>query len=246
VRAAQDEQQELDRRYGDALAQAGARGADQAALQFGAAVQSSKAVIARPLRDVERLASSDRELYPTFYGLTEGEVRSSFGDRWDILRRVADAALFPGYQQHIRFAALSLDGDGLDEFGECFLVLREDMIAHRASGFEDNSASFVERHHHPVLEGFRSTWEERPKLCVAKLAKDLQPGMLESEFPAILLRQKSGSQESGFVEVHIYGPISVHAVDKVILRKGRTQPRKAMVLELRDRLAKAGVTLEVR
>ncbi|HEX5717900.1 MAG TPA: hypothetical protein VF179_17205 [Thermoanaerobaculia bacterium] len=236
----------MDQRYQEALLEAGVRGADQAAQQFGAAVETSKAVIARPLRDIERLASSDRELYPTFYGLTEAESRSSFGDRWDILRRVADAALFPGYQQHIRFAALSLDGVGLDEFGECFLVLREDMIAHRASGFEDNSASFVERRHHPVPEGFRSTWEERSKLCTAKHAKDLQPGTPKSEFPAVLLRQKAGSEESGFVEVHIYGPISVHAVDKVILRKGRSQPRKAMVLELRDRLAKVGVGLEVR
>ncbi|MFL6199104.1 MAG: hypothetical protein ACJ76J_08005 [Thermoanaerobaculia bacterium] len=246
MRAAQAERQALDRRYQEALAEAGARGAVQAVQQFEAAVQTSKAVIARPLRDIERLASSDRELYPTFYGLLEGEIRDSFGDEWDDLRGVADAALFPRYQKHIRFAALSLDGIGLDEFGDCSLVLREDMIAHRASGFEENSASFVERHHHPVPEGFRSTWEERSKLCTAKHAKDLQPGMPESELPTILLRQKAGSEESGFVEVHIYGPISVHAIDKVILRKGRVQPRKAMILELRDRLAKVGVSLEMR
>lgn len=236
----------MDRRYQDALAEAATRGADQTARQFGAAVETSKAVIARPLRDIERLASSDRELYPTFYGLIEGEVRDSFGNKWDDLRGVADAVLFPRYQKHIRFAALSLDGVGLYDFGECFLVLREEMIAHRATVFEDNSAAFVERHHRRVPEGFRSTWDERSKLCTAKHAKDLRPGMPDSEFPTILLRQKSGSKESEFVEVHIYGPFSIHAVDKVILRKGRTQPRKAMLLELRDRLAKAGVTLEVR
>lgn len=213
--------------------------------QFESAAQTSKAVIARPLRDIERLASSDRELYPTFYGLTRGEVRASFGDKWDLLRRVADAALFPGYEEHIRFAALSLDGVGPGEFGDCFLVLREDIIAHRASAFEDNSASFVERHHHPVPEGFRSTWEERSRLCAAKHAKDLRPGMADAEFPAILLRQKAGSEESGFVEVHIYGPLSVRSVDRVTLRKGRGQPRKSVILELRNRLAKAGVSLEV-
>jgi len=246
VRAAQGEQPALDRRYQDALAEAGTRGADQAAQQFEAAAQTSKAVIARPLRDIERLASSDRELYPTFYGLIEGEVRNSFGDKWDDMREVSDAVLFPRYQKHIRFAALSLDGVGLDNFGECFLALRDEMIAHRATVFEDNSAAFVERHHRRVPEGFRATWDERSKLCTAKHAKDLQPGMPDSEFPAILLRQKSGSKESEFVEVHIYGPFSIHAVDKVILRKGRIQPKKAMVLELRDRLAKVGVTLEMK
>lgn len=245
VRAAQAESQALDRRYRDALAEADARGADQVVRQFEAAVRDSKAVISRPLRDIERLASSDRELYPTFYGLTQGEVRVSFGDKWDILRRVADAALFPGYEKHIRFAALSLDGVGLDEFGDCSLVLRQDMVAHRATAFEDNSASFIERHHHPVPEGFRSTWEERSRLCTAKHAKDLQPGTSDSEFPAILLRQKAGSEESGFVEVHIYGPISIRSVEKVILRKGRGQSKKAVILELRNRLTKAGVALEV-
>lgn len=119
------------------------------------------------------------------------------------------------------------------------------MIAHRASAFEANSASFVERHHHPVPPGFRSTWEERSKLCTAKHAKDLRPELPDSELPAILLRQQSGFEESRFVEVHIYGPLSVHAIDKVILRKGRGQPRKAVILELRNRLAKAGVSLEV-
>ena len=245
MRAAQAESRALDRRYRDALAEAGARGADQVVRQFEAAVGTSKAVIARPLRDIERLASSDRELYPTFYGLTRAEVRASFGDKWDILRRVADAALFPGYEEHIRFAALSLDGLGPGEFGNCFLVLREDMIAHRASAFDDNSASFVERHHHPVPEGFRSTWEERSKLCTATHAKDLRPGMGDAEFPSILLRQTAGSEESGFVEVHVYGPLSVRSVDRVILRKGRSQPRKAVILELRNRLTKAGVSLEV-
>lgn len=186
VRAAQaePERRALNRRYRSALVEAGDHGAEEVVRRFGAAVRTSRAVIARPLRDVERLASSDRELYPTFYGLTEGEVRVSFGDKWDILRRVADAALFPGYEKHIRFAALSLDGVGLDEFGECSLVLREDMIAHRASAFEANSASFVERHHHPVQPGFRSTWEERSKLCTAKHAKELPPGLPDSELPA--------------------------------------------------------------
>lgn len=249
VRAAQSdsERSALDRRYQSALAEASIRGAGQAAEDFAAAARGSKAVIARHFGDVNRLSSSDRELVATFYGLTQGEVRLPFGDKWDDLRRVADSTLFPGYEKHIRFAALSLDGVGLAEFGDCFLVLREDMTAHRATAFEDNSASVVEKHPHPPA-GYRSTWDERSKLCTAKHAGDLRPGMVDSEFPTILLRQKSGSEESRFVEIHIFGPMSIHSVEKVVLRKVRRgQPRGSHVRELRDRLAKVGrVDFEVK
>lgn len=247
VRAAQSEAGALDQRYQAALGEAAARGAAQVAQDFGIAVQSSKAVIARPLRDIDRLVSSDQELIPTFYGLTQGEVRLPYDDKWDVLRRVANSALFPGYEKEIRFAALTLDGVGLAEFGDSFLVLREDMTAHRATAFEDNSASFVAKHHHPVPAGYRSTWDERSKLCTAKNGRDLQPGMQASEFSPILLRQKSGSEESRFVEVHVYGPMSMHSVEKVILRQVRRgQPRASHVRELRDRLAAVGIGLEVR
>ena len=118
------------------------------------------------------------------------------------------------------------------------------MTAHRATAFEDNSASFVEKHHHPVPAGFRSTWDERSKLCIAKHARDLRPVTSGFEFPGILLRQKSGTEESRFVEVHIFGPMSIHSVEKVILSKSRR--KQTFVRELRDRLADAGVGLEVR
>ena len=54
------------------------------------------------------------------------------------MRVFADDALFPGYKEQIRFAALSLDGKGLSSYGECTLILRDHMIAHRASVLEGN------------------------------------------------------------------------------------------------------------
>jgi hypothetical protein len=247
VRAAQadSERQALDRRFGAALTEAAARGAEEVVRSFEAAARGSKAVIARPLRDVDRIVSSDRELFATFYGLTEGGVRLPFGDKWDHLRQKADATLFPGYQKQIRFAALSLDGVGLAEFGDCSLVLREDMIAHRATVFEENSASFLERNGYHPPEGCRATWTERSKLCTSKNAGDLRPGMPDSSFPAVVLRQKKGTEESRFVEVHIFESMSIHAVEKAVLT-GRRSPGKRFVRSLRDRLAKFGADLEER
>ena len=247
MRAAQadPERQALDRRFDAALTEASARGAEEVVRNFEAAARASRAVIVRPLRDVDRIVSSDRELFATFYGLTEGGVRLPFGDKWDHLRQKADATLFPLYQKKIRFAALSLDGVGLAEFGDCSLVLREDMIAHRATVFEENSASFLERLGYHPPEGCRAIWSERSKLCTAKNAGDLRPGMPDSEFPAVLLRQKSGKKESRFVEVHIYESMSIRAVEKAVLT-GKRAPGKRFVRSLRDRLTKFGADLEVR
>jgi len=172
VKAAQvpAEKGALERRYQAALRDAASRGAEADIGRFEAAVANSKAVIARPLRELDRLVASDKELFPTFYRLLGEEVRLPHGNQWDLLRRIADEALFPGYKEEIRFAALSLDGIGLSTYGECSFVFREDMIAHRATVFEENSAVFMKRHAYEPPVGHRATWGERVKLCTAKLA----------------------------------------------------------------------------
>lgn len=68
-------QKEVHQRYQSALQEATLRGTEGAVRVFEEVVRGSHAVVARPLRDFDRITSSDRELFATFYGLTEGEVR---------------------------------------------------------------------------------------------------------------------------------------------------------------------------
>src|SRR5215208_6385612 len=189
VRAAREKAPELEERYRTAMSKAAARGCTANLKDFEAVAGTSHAVIARPIEDVMRLAGSDRQLYATFYELTQGESRLSFGDDWDRKRRIADEALFPGYKEKIRFAALSLDGSGVPEFGACSLSLREELIAHRASVFEDNSAVLLHQRGYGEPPASRATWEERGKLCAAKAASEIGPNTGPSEFPGILLRR---------------------------------------------------------
>lgn len=243
VRAAEDEPERLalERRYQEALAEAASRGARAAVEVFEQAAQSSKAVAARPIRELDRLAASDKELYPTYYGLLEGQVRLPHGDEWDVLRGIADEALFPGYKQEIRFSALALDGGGLPRYGECSFVLRNDMIAHRASVYEENSALSMKRHAYQPPPGYRATWEERAKLCVAKTARDIGSATGKDRFPKLLLEQGAMPQEDRFVEVHVWGPMTIRSIERVVVGKLR---RQAMRKSLRDRLAVSGVALE--
>lgn len=250
VRAAEDknERAALAGRYKAAVDIAVARGCEGVLRDFENATRRSRAVIARPLQETERLTSSDLELYSTYYKLIEAGVRLPSGERWDKLRQLADVSLFGLFNaQQIRFAALSIEDVAPRSYGECCLVLREDRIAHRASLFHDNSAVLMARLRYDVLLGFRATWEDRTMLCVAKIAEHLQSDTLTSSFPGLLMQIGMTSEDERFVEVHIWGSITRRSLEKVrfVALPGTERPSQGRLKALRDRLAEIGVPLEV-
>jgi hypothetical protein len=209
----------------------------------------STAVIARSESEVLRLATSTRQLYATYYQQLEGGLRLPDGNEWDVVREIADTLLFPKYKQYIRFGALSLDGIGLANYGPCSIALRDEMISHRASVFEENSVIFMKRHEveasNPDLpKGYRATWADRAKLCVAKLEQTIDSTTTADEYSTRLLRQAASSADDDFVEVHIWGPISVRTMRKVtVVAPNELENRtilKALKV-LRSKLAELGV-----
>ena len=255
VFAAQDsaEMAALQHRYEKAKLAAQSRGAEtlRAVEGFEAEVSNSRAVIARSVAEFQRLSTSDNEGYATYYDLIEAEVRFPSGNKWDNLRPVADEALFPHYKNKVRFAALSLDGAGLPGFGECFLVLRTGMIAHRTSVFEENSLLFFSKHFKPGINetarlphGYRATWERRAALCVAKLADRIDGATPPGAYSGLLLRPGSASEDDDFVEVHVWGPMTIRTVERVIFNKPTSRAAREITSRAnKQRMAKFGVTL---
>jgi hypothetical protein len=251
-----DERAGLERRYQTALTESAARGADQALKDFEAAAANSKAVLARSPSELLRLATSDHEIYATFYELIEGGVRVPESDHWDFRRHVADAALFPNYFKHIRFAALSLDGIGLSSFGSCSITLRDEMIAHRASVFEENSVLFVERHAvaigkravppGAVPPGYRAVWTDRGRLCSAKLHSGIDAATGPVEYARLLMRQGSGPEDHEFVEAHIFGPMTVRTFEEVSVSKRRKRADNVSIRRLQEELKRFGVTVKTK
>ena len=215
---------------------------------FEEAAGGTRAVIARSLLDVERLASSPRQLYAGYYQLLDAEVLLP-DEIWGPLRGIADEALFPRYKEKIKFAALSLNDAGVPSYGECSLVLREDRIAHRASAFEGNSALLMQEWAYNLPAGFRATWSQRALLCVAKLARLLMPQTTKVEFAGILLHAGATPAEDDFVEVHVYGPMSCRSFERIVYtRPAGISPEDGTAIAdaLRVRLAKVGLDLEER
>jgi hypothetical protein len=249
VEAAGDdaERAALTERYRNAVKAAVERGCAAVLKEFEKAASRSQAVIARPLEEAERLASSDDQLYSTYYKLIEAGVRMPPGEKWDSLRQLADVCLFGAFNAYqIRFAALSLDDSAPTSYGACCLVLREDRIAHRASLFQDDSAVFLAGMRYDLPAGYRAVWDERAMLCIAKLAEKLQVDTPSTQFPTLLMRNGATSAEDWFVEVHIWGPMTRRTLQKVRLMAppGKGRPYRARLKALRDRLAEVRVEFE--
>ena len=253
------ERQVLADRYKVALEDAERRGCAIHVHEFDVKAKSTKAVIARSVIDVDRLAATDKHLYSTYYQLLEGGVRLPSGDKWDRLRRVTDELLFGINAREIRFAALTLDGVGLDNYGACSMVLKEEMIAHCASVFEENSVQFMHRHQIKVSDanalpiGHRCPWDARNQLCTAKLAADITPKTRTEDFPKLILSQGKTSEDDVFFEVHIFGPMTIRTFEKVVIQsRSKSRVRKSIREALRERLEAlpkrpddAGVPLEI-
>lgn len=244
------EQAALDRRYQAAKADAASRKASDCLHDFENTIASSQAVIARSESEVLRLATSTRQLYSTYYQLIEAEVRLPEGDQWDVLRELADTLLFPGYKKNMRFAALSLDGVGLPRYGPCSIALRDKMISHRASVFEENSAVFMEHHNikisrHPNLpRGYRATWDDRAKLCVAKLSRKIDSTTASDKYSVLLLQQGATSEDDEFVEVHVSGPMTVLTMERVIITAPKSNQRATIIRAIKAKLAKHNVQVD--
>jgi hypothetical protein len=252
VRAAEDPEEcaELEVRYQSAQTEAANRSASANLKDFEAAITHTVVVIARSVNEVQRLATSDKEVYATFHQLVGAGIKIPEDNKWDTVRVLTDHALFPGYKEQIRFAALSLDGIGLSNYGACSIVFRTDMIEHRTSVFEENSTLFMKHHNIEIWNadklprGYRATWKDRGKLCIAKLSKKIHAGTQSSDYPKLLLRQGTTPGEDEFVEAHICGPMTARTMQLVTFSPHRNPPERVIIEALKEMLDKIGVLVK--
>lgn len=163
-------------------------------------------------------------------------------------RLLADDLLFPYYKDEIRFAALSLDGKGVTQYGRCSIVLAEASVRRRATVFEKNSVDFCRERglgfgslgsSVRIPTGYRATWEERGKLAAAKLEGAITSDSQEKVFPEILL----DNDMRDFVEVHIYSPLHRRAIASIKITGGAHPSDEALMLEIERRAEEVRVSV---
>lgn len=251
VRAAQNVQElsALQTRWETANEFARKTGAEAALHHFEVLLKRSKAVMCRSWGIVDRIVSADSQVFATFYLEVEAGLRTPENNEMDRIRAAVDATFFPFYSAEVRFAALTLDGRGPSAYGPCSIILKESMIADRATVFEENTVIFCRRRGIPlgakIPTGHRAKWEDRHRLGIAKLHEKIASDMTEESFGQLLLQQHPSTEDTELIEVHIYGPINRQAIEAVGGQQPKTEEDRVIVASIERKLAQIGVPLVV-
>ena len=189
---------------------------------------------------MKSLTVKSSELYSNYQMAVRARLRQPALLSNDLRRNAVDGKLWGSFGEHIRYACLSLDGKGLSSYGDCFAVLKNLNIEHRASILERNSYEFVESApSQPSPLGFRSSWQNRHMVAVAKCANLVTSGTRQEDFPGILMETGSSRHDDEFIEVHIFGPFDFKAFESIGTSGKVTDPRDKLTLKIIEQKATA-------
>jgi hypothetical protein len=249
VRAAnlQNEVRALDERYQAALENARTRGCLAVAERLFESANRSSAVINVDARFLYHFAASRNSLYANYEHLVAGNVRKPGTFENDAARRSVGTTLFGAYSGDIIYAALSLTGLGLDSYGPYAMTLRDIAINQRATVLESNSFDFVKKHQllggNQRPAGCFATWGDRNKLAVAKLEASLTPQTTDDDFQHLLLSTSGNRATDEYIEVQIYGPFDLGAVECVRgSSKAGSKEERSLLKLAKQYLKNAGIS----
>jgi len=239
----------LDARLRDAEISATARNCRGVLDRFGVAVLSSRAVIARSLSIIQDLIDSDRRTYTGYQRQLASGSRIAEDNRYDLVRTQVEAALFPNCQTEMLFGFLSLGNSTLRGYGAFSMVLRDEMISHRATVFEENLLTLSTKLRlmltDPIPSGYRAVWQRRHDLAKAKLHSEVTAVTQDADFPGILVADRGGTADSDFIEVHIFGPINRYTIERIYGENPRTREDRLIWSKMQRQLRAQGIAVEV-
>jgi hypothetical protein len=242
-----DERTALERRYQDARRDADFRGALERVETFENRVRTdSRAVVNTWPSFLADFLNDGRTLFSNYNLQVQSELRTPASLKDDRQRRATEALLFGAYASEIRYAALTLDGNGLISYGSCSVTISEVTPAACATVLEENSYTFVRRYRlvpgDDIPQGFRVLWEDRHKLAVAKLADQIKKATRKDGFPRLLLYSDGDRRNDRFLEVHLYGAFDRQSIESVSAPKPEAADRteRADLERVRDRVRREG------
>lgn len=247
VRDALRQKAKLQERHAAARSKAAASGNEDVFTAFENEVgKNSKAVITVTLGYLLEFLSDPKQLYSAYDQLVRAKIRLPAEPDDDANRKNVESWLFNGYEDKVRYAALSLDGHGPSSYGRisepiCAMILANFAIKGRATVLEENSYHFVARHKiskpSDVPPGHMAQWEDRGKLAATKLNDKLSVTTGAEDFPNILLTSQGDRKTDDFLEVIIYDGFGSRAVESV---RQLTKSSPADTARLKEKLSEVG------
>ncbi|MEN9867329.1 MAG: hypothetical protein RL748_2919 [Pseudomonadota bacterium] len=227
------EQGALEARFQAALADCKARHVEAIALDFTQAVeQNARAVINGDAQFLFSFLDNERSLYSAYALQLKGQQRIAAAEANHAERIGVEAQVFGAYGENIRYAALSLNGLGIHSYGNCTITLNDQLCCNIASLTEENTFPLVKRHGKTIPPGYRASWAGRKKLALAKLAARIDSGTTPDQYAGLILFCEGKYQTDQFIEVHLYGPFTCHAIVEANLPTTGKDKQERYALEL--------------
>lgn len=242
------EQVKLRRRFEAALADCHNRACGDVVNAFIDACRSSVAVFACDILKLHRQLGTGTEIFETYYDLEHLRLHASVFERfdWPRLRPQAEIELLGSHHNldQLHYACLSIDGRGLESYGDCVVELAEPMIAHRASCFEGNTAVLYALDH-DFTTRLRSVWADRHALCAAVFAAQINASTALNDFPAIIVNADPAERSRDrFIEVHVFGPMTKQTFGSIRIDTRKHGPQEEVLRQaLTDKLTDVQITV---
>lgn len=208
-RAAAAEGDELAKRYNTARQDASTRNVAPLLAKLEALAEGSKPVISMSFQACDDILRSGK--YLNYYQMISSSRRMLATRLNHSDRGMVGEKLFPGFKEHIQYAALSTNGRGLSSYGKVAIrwEVTSAYLCQRISVHEENSYTFFDRHGlgrlgATIPSGYQSIWEERGTLVATKLAKQLTTATAESSLSSLLMHAGSSREDDEYVEICIY------------------------------------------
>ena len=220
VRAASDprEIEALNQLYLAAIADARRRGCESVLNRFERETASSRAVVCKKYLQLAGIIAPDYGSWviPNYYQQIDGGARAPDDAKWD-WQRAQERRWFPNYVHHINYGVLTLNDSGASGWGEVapYSVNGRSkggpLSANRMQSTSPSEFQMTSRFHQ-VIEHHGATAEDyvSPNFSASILCDTPV-----ERFPEILLKQGDSKDDADFVEVHIYGTLTLESVARV-------------------------------
>lgn len=221
------EMRKLESRFAKAMEESGLNGSLSEFEDFKSECEKSHAVFAVTLERLFYQVGLETQVVQTYHQLEKSRLRETVDAlrNWATLRPQAEAELLGSIShiEQLHYACLSLDWRTPSGYGDCVIRLKEGMILHRSSCFEGNTAVLYDE-----LRSFenclRSSWRDRGKLAAVVFSGRLRSGLRRDEFAGVLVQRGESSPQDKFIEVHVFGPMTIRTFEEVKLPSREKNP----------------------
>ena len=158
----------------------------------------------------------------------------------DQKRTVLNSVIHGTYGRDMIYAALTLNCQGLTSYGNCSVILDEQAIESRATTLEENSYTLIKTHNLnleklEIPPGYRSNWQNKIKLAVAKLHKKINQDSNEKDFCEMILFSDGKRNGEDFIEVHVYKEITNFAIKIIYIPKSNNRREELVIKAIEEK-----------